>query len=334
MSSISLGDLAQSFSLQRRSVSLRNDLNRLTDELSSGQVSDIREILAGNHSYLTDLERSLNVLEGYSVTTVEAGQLTGAMQSTLDRVQGIGGQLALDLIGAGMGPVAATAGDPSQSARIQLQGIIASINDDVAGRSLFAGAATDQTALRDADQLLTDLTAVVSAFTTPDDMLAAAKTWFDDPAGFDAAMYTGSSTSLAPFQLSQTERVTLDVRANDPAIKDLLMNTAMAALTNDPALGLSVTDQIDMFGKTGIGLQSGQDKMTELRARIGFAQERIDMIETRNGSEKTSLEFALGNLLQADPFQAATELESVQFQLQALYSVTVRSSQLSLVKFL
>ncbi len=45
MSSMSLGDLAQSFSLQRRSVSLRDDITRLTDELSSGKVSDIRKYL-------------------------------------------------------------------------------------------------------------------------------------------------------------------------------------------------------------------------------------------------------------------------------------------------
>ncbi len=334
MSSMSLGDLAQSFSLQRRSVALRNDIARLTDELASGQVADVREILVGNHSYLTGLERSLSVLEGYSVTTVEAGHLTESMQAALERAQDIGGRLALDLIAAGMGPVASTAGDPSENARIQLQGLISSINDDVAGRSLFSGAATDQRALRDPDQLLTALSAVVSGQPTPDAMLIAAKAWFDDPAGFEATMYTGSATSLAPFQLSETERVALDVRGNDPAIKDLLMNTAMAALANDPALGFGVPEQTDLFRKTGLALQSGQDTMTALRARIGFAQERIETIETRNQSEKTSMEFALGNLLQADPFEAATELESVQFQLQSLYAVTVRSSQLSLVNFL
>jgi flagellar hook-associated protein 3 FlgL len=44
--------------------------------------------------------------------------------------------------------------------------------------------------------------------------------------------------------------------------------------------------------------------------------------------------FAKTGLLEIDPFEAATKLEEVQFQLQSLYSVTVRMSQLSLVKFL
>lgn len=334
MNSTSLGDLAQSFSLQRRSVALRNEMSRLTDELASGQVADISKVLAGNHSYLTELERSMDVLEGYTVTTVEAGQLTEAMQTALGRAQDIGGQLALDLITAGMGPVATTAGDPSENARIQLTGIIGTINDDLAGRSLFSGAATDQVALRSADQILTALQTVVAAETTPADMLQAAELWFADPAGFEATIYSGSATSLSSIRLSETEQVAVDVKATDPALKSLIMNTAMAALASDPSLGLSVSQRTEMFAETGIALQSGQDTLTELRASIGSAQERIEAIATRNRTEQTNIEFALGNLLKADPFEAATELESVQFQLQSLYAVTVRSSQLSLVNFL
>ena len=334
MSSVSLGDLAQSFMLQRRSVDLREEMSKLTDELSSGRVNDVRAVLAGNHNYLTGLERQLEVLQGYSVANGEAAYLTGAMQASLDRVQSFSGDLGLDLLLASGGPIGVVAGNPSENARIQLEGMINSLNDDIAGRSLFSGTATDRPPLESADVLIDQLRLAVTGQTTPEDILAAATAWFDDPLGFDALVYTGSDTSLAPFVLSDTEVVALDVRANDPALKNMLMHTALASLADDPALALSVPDQSELFGLTGIGLQSNQDQLTSLRSAIGFTEARIERISVRNQAEATSVEFARNTLLEADPFETATALENVQFRLQSLYSVTVRSSQLSLVNFL
>ncbi|WP_298841184.1 flagellin [uncultured Roseobacter sp.] len=334
MSSVSIGDLSNSFMMQRRSVSLRNDLFRLTDELSSGRVADVKQVLAGNHSYLTGLERSMEVLQGYSVANSEAAYMTAAMQVSLEKAQDLGGNLGIDLLLAGGGPIGVVSGNPSENAAVQLDGIIKSINDDVAGRSLFGGIATDRPPLPDAQVLIDSLRTVVGGLSTPEDMLTAAETWFADPAGFDAIIYAGSDTAIAPFVLSETERVTLDVKANDDAIKGLLMNTTLAALGNDPALGLDVPSQSDLYRLTGEGLQTNQDELTGLRSRIGFTEERIEMISARNEAEETSLEFARNNLLAIDPFETATELENVQFYLQSLYSVTARNAQLSLVNFL
>jgi flagellar hook-associated protein 3 FlgL len=169
---------------------------------------------------------------------------------------------------------------------------------------------------------------------TPEDIITAADAWFADPAGFDALVYSGSNTSLAPFVLSETERVSLDVRANDPALKEVLKNTAIAALADDPALGLSVPQKSALFGMVGLALQSSQDPITDLRSTVGLVEARIETIAARNQAERTTTEFARNALLEADPFETATRLESVQFQLQSIYSVTVRNSQLSLVNFL
>lgn len=334
MNSVSLGDLSQSFMLQRRSVSLRQEMSRLTDELSSGKVSDIKDVLSGNHNYLSALERSLDVRAGYSVANSEAAYFTASMQASLNRVQDFAGQLGLDLILAAGGPVGVIAGSPPENAATQLQGIVNSLNSDIAGRSLFSGTATDQPPLVSADTLIDELRTVVGGQPTPEDIVTAAEAWFADPMGFDDLIYAGSDVALAPFVLSETERVSLDVRANDPALKNVLMYTTLAALADDPALGLTVPQQSELFGIAGLALQSGQDLLTDVRSRIGVAEARIEKISARNQAEATSIEFARNALIQADPFETATQLESVQFQLQSLYSITVRSSQLSLVNFL
>lgn len=334
MSTVSLGDLSQSFLLQRRSVMLRQDLSRLTDELSSGRVSDVRKVLAGNHNYLTGLENSLEVLQGYSIANEEAAYYTGAMQAALNRVQDFSGQLGLDLILASGGPIGVVAGSPSENARTNLEGMVSGLNGAIAGRSLFAGTATDQAPLASSYDLLDELRMAISGQATPSDIFAAAKVWFADPAGFNTTVYVGSDTAIAPFVLSETESISLDVKANDPALRDMLMSTALAALADDPALGLDVSQQSELFGLTGLALQSNQDQLTDLRSKIGLTEARVEKIAVRNQTEKTGFEFARNALLAADPFETATELENVQFYLQSLYSVTVRSSQLSLVNFL
>lgn len=334
MSSVSLGDLSQAFMLQKRSVALRQDLSRFSQELSSGRVSDVGEVLSGNHNYLSSLERSISVLESYSVATSEASYFTGAVQNSLSRIQDFSGQLGIDLILASGGPVGVIAGSPSENARTQLDSIVSTLNEAIAGRALFAGTATDSPALTDADTLLSELMTAVSGQTTPQDIINAADTWFNDPAGFDALIYAGSDTALAPFVLSESEQITLDVRANDETLKEVLKNVAVAALASDATLALDVTQQSELFGITGLALQSGQDQMTDLRSRVGQVEARIEQIEVRNQAEETSTEYARNSLLEADPFETAMRLENVQFQLQSLYSVTVRNSQLSLVNFL
>jgi flagellar hook-associated protein 3 FlgL len=327
--------------LQRRSVSLRTDLSRLTDELSSGRVADIKGVLAGNHNYLTDLERSAEVLNSYTVATQEAGILTTSMQTALERVQDSAGQVAVDLLLASGGPIGVVAGSPSENARVQLESVLNVLNDDIAGQSLFAGTATNRKPLPNVDDLLTQVRdAVVAAgATTPDDIVSEARNWFFDasppPANsFDNDAYSGANTALAPFSLSETDDVSLDVRANNAAIKEVLLHLSVAALADNATLGLSVPQKSELFGINGLGLQSNQDQMTDLRARIGFVEQRIELISVRNSAEATSTEFARNQLLAADPFETATELENVQFYLQGLYAVTVRNSQLSLVNFL
>ena len=50
MTGLSLGDLANSFMLQQRGAALKTEMAQLTQELTSGQVSDVKNVVAGNYS--------------------------------------------------------------------------------------------------------------------------------------------------------------------------------------------------------------------------------------------------------------------------------------------
>ena len=330
----SIGDMSQSFALRNRNAALKTDMQRLALELSSGQVADSRSVLGGNMSYLSEIERSLTTLEGYNLATTEATHYAKGAQAALGRVQELGQELSSSLLLASNSAVGLNTADLALNARSALQSMVSGLNTQVAGRALFSGIATDQVPFDGIDPLLDALRTVIAAEATPEDMMTAAADWFDDPAGFTATVYQGSDTALAAFKLSDTEQLSLDVRATDPAVKAMLLTTAVSTLATDPALGLSHDDQVSLFNAASIRMISANNDLISLQGRVGFAEAGIDRISTRNASERSSLEFAKGDLLGIDPYETATRLEEVQFQLQSLYSVTVRMSQLSLVNFL
>jgi flagellar hook-associated protein 3 FlgL len=256
------------------------------------------------------------------------------MQTVVGSISDATQDLANSLITSGITAIGPANANLAIEARSVLDEIIGRLNTETAGRFLFAGTATDQAPLADAETLINAVRTAISGATTPADMLAIANSWFTDPAGFDAIIYQGADDALAPFVLSEFDNVPLAIRATDPDLRQMLKLTTLAALTEDPAFALSHEAQIELFVETGKEMLSARDNITNLAAQVGFAEARISVITARNAAELTSLSFAKADLLSIDPFEAATRLEEVQFQLQSLYTVTARNAQLSLVNFL
>ena len=333
MNNTTLGDLSQSFLFQRRGVSLRTEVNSLANELASGQVNDVRTVLNGNYSYLTDLEHEMRTTDAYGVAAVEAAQFTDGVQAALERLQLTGAELADDLLHVADSPLDPVSTQGAEIARGQLGLMFSALNTDLAGRNLFSGNATDTAPLLDVDTLLTGLEAAVAGATTPADIRTAAQAWFDDPAGFTATMYQGSDEFASPFHLSRDESVQFGIRADDQAFRSLLMNTALSAITDSPALAYDQATVTALHREGGIALKQNTDEIVGLQARVGSVQERIEQLTVRNASEASALEFARTDLLSVDPFETATRLEDVRFQLESLYTVTARLSDLALVNF-
>lgn len=334
MNSVSLGDLAQSFVLQRRGADLKAEMTRLNKELVTGQVSDVKSILAGNVSYLAGIENDLRTLDSYRVVTTEAAQFTDAMQNALERVQVASTDYSADLLATAKNASGQVLDQFAVEARAQLQSVVSALNTSVAGRSVFAGTATDAAAIADADTLIAAFTAATAGAGSIDDIVAAADAWFDDPSGFAAAAYLGSDTPLGAFRIGEGETATVPYTANDAALREILKPMLLASVADDNTFAPSADAQRVLLDRAGLMMFEAQTGLTAVRADVGAAQERIDQLATRNAAEATALEYAKGALLGADPYETATKLEEVQFQLQSLYTITARMSDLSLVNFI
>ncbi len=335
MSMNSIGDLAQSFMLRQQHTDLKTRMGTLVEELSSGRTADVGRHLTGSYSYLSDIERNLTMLEAYDTATSEAILFTDGMQTSLGRFQDMVSSLGLASMSASSAGLNEVITNVSNRAVQDMRAMVSALNTEVAGRSMFSGVDTDQPALIPADDMLAQLRTLVAGETTLAGIQAQLDTWFDSPGGgYETLAYQGATTSLSPFQLGSGETVNLDLRADDPAIRVLLKNVALAGLAADPALSFAKPLQQEILGAAGEGMSFEQQSLVRIRADLGYAQSRAEEGAARISAERTSFQMARTNLLEVDPYETASRLEDVQYQLEALYSVTVKLSRLSLTDYL
>lgn len=334
MTLTSIGDLATSLTLRRQSTSLKQEIDRLTLQLASGRLDPAQLRQSGRSYVLTDMEAGLTRIGAYGLAAAEAETTASAMQASLAQLNTQSDTLVGTLLGTTLSAESASGEQASVLAGETLPGLIGALNVSMASRSLFSGTSTDTPPLGSADDLLAGLRTAIAGLGTVADIRVAATAWFDDPAGFDAQVYGGAADSAAAIRISETGSVALDIRADDPAIKSVLRETALAALAGDPVLGLSPLVATDLRASAGTGLAAAQTDLTALQARLGIQQARIEEAGAQNAAAQLGYETARNQIMAADPFDVATQLDAAQVQLQALYSVTARTSSLRLVNFL
>ena len=312
----------------------RPDFSRVTEEVASGQVSDVKSVLRGNTGYLSEIENDLQTLSGYRVATVEAAQFADASQTALELVNSSVERLSSIFFAMPNNAFGAVLDQFSNDAETEMTTIVNALNTTSGGRSVFAGRATDRSALEDVDAILDALRAATATAMTPEELKTQVDQWFSDPLGFATVAYTGTDEALVPFRVGNDETVEVRVTANDAAFRDILKQVSIAVISEDASFGFSTSERQGLLRDSGQGLFQVQTDLTAVRASVGSAQARIDAVSTRNATEENALLIAKGALLQVDPYEAATELEAVQFQLQSLYTVTARMSDMSFVNFI
>lgn len=330
----SVGDMARALVLRTNQVRLREEMDQLAVEVSTGFVRDAAQHLKGDTTGLMAIDRALSKLDTYRVNTTEAGFLTGAMQTALDEMQSRSETLSQSLIAAELTPNSSLLNTMSDDAQNALGQIINGLNRSVAGRFLFSGVATDRGALQDVSDFLNAARTALTGATTLADVETALDTFFGPGGTYETTIYQGANTGLAPMQLSETESANVDIRASDDTFRDMLKPIVMAALATDNGIGLDQSVQVEVLAKSGRDLLGAQQSVVELRAGLGALEARIEETVTRNSAEKTATSMARLDLVGADAYDTASRYENIRGQLESLYAITARSQRLSLAEYL
>ena len=335
MDGFGISDLSRNYALRAQNIDLNRSMVRLSEEIVSGRSSDTTLRLNAQFSFLTQIETDLVKTQARADALSEVAITAAAQQSSLERVLEASGSMFETLALFQNDASALTVDTIAERARGLLDTMVASLNANQGGRYAFSGTDVDTPPLENTEALLQDLATARSGAATEAGVRALADDFFNLPTGgFATGIYQGAAQSLNAVNLGNGETATLGTRADDAALRDMIQSVAMVAVVDNPAFGIPDGVQRTLIqGQTDEVLNARSDVL-ELRAVLGFSEERIDRAATRLETELAGLELAKSDLLDVDPYETATALEAVRQQLETLYSITARTQNLSLVNFL
>lgn len=327
MTMVSLGDLARTLMMQRHVTATKTAIQQLSQEVTTGLVSDAAAHMRGNLAPLHALEARLTRLGAYASSAADLQQRAQAMQAGLDRLHAGAAGLASDLATAGSGgavglPGMAAAGEAG------FLSAVAALNTALGGRYLFSGTASDQPPLPAGEDMLAQLRDHTAGAISLADLQQRVEAWFADPVTFG---YAGTAAGRA-IPLAEGENLALPVTAADPVVGQMLAGFALAALLQDNAL--QEAGQADLAAAAAQALQAAQPGVIALAAQLGQAEERIAEAQGRTAAESSALELARVELLKVDDYESATQLTAAQDRLDLLFAVTARISGLRLADYL
>lgn len=334
MANLTIGDLASTFQMRRFTSESKANMTRLAQELTSGYKSDLGAAVAGDFGPFAGIERSLRAVQAYKTSNSEASTLLTSAQLALENIQTTIQDLSPGLLTAASARDITLIDATSEDARQKFDSVVSNFNTRIADRSLFAGAATDGIALASANDMLADLGTVTAGMTTAADIETAVEAWFDDVGGgFETIGYIGSTNDMGNMIVADGESVAMSVRADDQVVRDTLKGFAMAALISQGALSGDVDEQANLIEAASSRVLVADTDLITLRAEIGTMEERVENAQARNAAEAAAYELAKNDIIAADPYETATLLETTYAQIEMLYTITAKMSDLRFTNY-
>ncbi|ABD57092.1 flagellin [Jannaschia sp. CCS1] len=335
MSIATYSDAAQFQLLRRDATQHRADLARLTSELSSGRVADLGQALQGDYSTLSDITRSLRLNTTFITSVSEAAIAVGVRQSALERV-------ASELEGYGSSLLAVTGAGSLSDIQLKLADAPArfdqavdSLNTRLAGRSLFSADDPNATPLISSEDMLAELRTVAAGALDAATAVADVTAWFmDTGGGYETLAWQGGTGDPPPVLIGEGQSAETGVTALNPAIRETLASLALAVLASEEVPASAEQEKRAFVASAAEQVLRAESNLIGLRARLGTEEARVEDARVTAEATRASLQIEYGRLVEADPYDTATELEAISLRLESLYIVTARVSRLSLTEYL
>ncbi len=318
--------------LLRQSADLRVNLQRASQEMTTGKLTDPGQVLRGDFTTIASTDHALARLNAFSAATTELSLVAETMQRSLAVISDAAIELATNLLRTTSGA------NETQLSAIAATGLrdfttaVAVLNTRISEKSIFRGDNPDQTALSDTETILSALEAAIAGAISVSDINDQIDSWFAGTTGFQ--MFYNGGNSRAALNIAPGETASLPVTALDPAIRETLAGLAKVALLERGLLTGNHDARSELAIQAGNDLFNTSEKRSILSGRIGSTEQQLLQAKTRNAAEKSALSISRTSMTEADPYETAIRLQDLESRLDAFYTITARLSQLSLTGYL
>lgn len=328
-------DLGRLAGLRRATADTRAALDKAATEMTTGENTSRYDATSGNITRIFAIERELDRNAVFSDTialsTVRVDTMQNALGLILDPLQSLADSLPSTV---GIGDVSASM-IHARSARNAFTDTVNALNTQSGGLSLFAGTATDRPALASAETMLGEIDALAAAAGSAEEAIDAVNAWFAAPSGgFYASGYIGSTEDLASVDIGEGRRLDYGLRADQAELVETLRAEALAAVVAGGAFAGDNTARMDILKAAGAALIAAKEGMLDIRSAVGVSQETLENATAARTAEKNTLDLARNAIMTVDPTEATSMYTALETQLQTIYTVTARLSELSYVKYM
>lgn len=364
---VGMPDILAHARLARAQSDTKRNLDNAQTELVTGEAADRFKAAGGDPSRLLAMERSISTLDSRTPLLSMARSRAAAMQTALEGVQNSTEQMGVRLMrDIAVGDLSA-AEFTAKDAKMALGQVLGALNTELSGRHLFAGARQGApmpevpTVLGDVEKIFAlsehqQLTAVDGKTLAEriDDNLdvyfTAGSSIDVDPAidnmpnpsdgidlrSFDARFANGEDPpSPPPVELADGEHLDYAMRGDVAELRTMIRGLAMASVAAEgPERIVDDKSRKAVLELAGAHIIKATDDITELRSDLGLAEARIEEAQVRTGVQRSTLELARSDLIGRDQYETATRITELENQLQMVYALTARTSQLSLLNFI
>ena len=319
----------------RTTVQLREQLNIASQESVTGLNADMTKATSGDVGRAHLLQKTQNdIIQAKQInnlSTTRLSMMTDAISAAREAADNIGTRSQIALLGEN--PV--EIGVLIDEADTTLRSVMSALSTRQGTRNLFSGNMTDQLPFADPDVLLDDVRNILTAAVDGDDAKAQLEAYFYDPAGgFQTNIYQGGDASPPDLPIGNGATIPLDVKGDSGAIVDMLFGLSVTALADEISTDFKSNDFTTVFEFGAIKASAGSEGFISLEGQLGIYSESLSKAEDRLTAQTLTAAEAYTDLFGRDQFEAAAELQSLQVQLEASYTITSRLSSLNLTNFI
>ncbi|MDB2438731.1 flagellin [Hellea sp.] len=319
----------------RTTANIKARLDVAAQEAVTGQRADLTEATNGRVGNAHLLSKALNDIEQSSrinaLSTTRLDMIGQGISGARNAMNGIDTRALIAINSAGTADVETIADE----AKANLRSVMSALSSKQGTRNLFSGDAVDQSPFADVDILLDDIKNIMATAGSPANIESALDSYFDDPAGgFHTNIYTGGTDAAPPLQIGDGQKLNVDLRGDNDAIKDILRGLAVIATAESSGNAIGTSAFTEIFSSGITAAANGTSGLISLEGNLGIASETLEKANSRNQFEALSLNTAYQSLTGRDQFEAAAELKQLEVQLESSYIITSRLSDLSLTNYL
>ncbi len=319
----------------RLTANIKARLEQTSRESVTGRREDLITALGGDIGSVHLLQKSIDDIEQNERIYAITKSRLDLMSSSLSAMRGVMANIDTLALSAISTPDEFGIGTLSEQAEANLRSIFSLLGTAHGDRKLFSGDATDQIPLASADNLLSDIRAIMQSAQSPQAIEAALDTYFNDAnGGFATNIYKGGTGNAPSIFLADGSRIEFPVRADDQAIKDALRGLAILASAKSSNFDITSNNFKDLFISGAGFVNKGKGGIVKLEGGLGIYSGLVENSAEQQQTERLALAKSLNALVGRDQFEAAAELKQLEGQLQASYLVTARLSDLRLTNFI